>query len=205
MFIFPSIDWLYCQFFFFFLNFICFVMVWLGWRSKYCPGAGTMWKNALPEWTSNHCFWCWCYSSSTRRGFQPFYSCGMATSCIAPSASLNPHPPLLHWKKNARTNLSPLYLQVVASMDWPEVTKYRGLVSAQTHREEIIQDLYNMKQDPKRGVIHGGMIRLDCLLFLIFFIIIIFLLSPNFHFAGNFWWPSTSPLGKNLTGLYFTG
>lgn len=45
-------------------------------------------------------------------------------------------------------------------MDWPEVTKYRGLVSAQAHREEIIQDLYNTKEDPKRGKVSGGMIRL---------------------------------------------
>ena len=51
-------------------------------------------------------------------------------------------------------------MQVVASTDWPEVTKYRALVSTQAHREEIIQDLYNKREDPKRGVIHGGMIRL---------------------------------------------
>lgn len=49
--------------------------------------------------------------------------------------------------------------QVVASMDWPEVTKYRGLVSAQHHREEIIQDLYKTTADPHKGVTHGGMIR----------------------------------------------
>lgn len=49
--------------------------------------------------------------------------------------------------------------QVVASMDWPEVTKYRGLVSAQAHREEIIEDLYKKYQDPKKGLVHGGMIR----------------------------------------------
>nr|AGS47792.1 argonaute 5 [Salvia miltiorrhiza] len=54
---------------------------------------------------------------------------------------------------------SPSIAAVVASMDWPEVTKYRGLVSAQAHREEIIQDLYSKKEDSKRGVIHGGMIR----------------------------------------------
>ena len=50
-------------------------------------------------------------------------------------------------------------LQVVASMDWPQVTKYRGLVSAQPHREEIIQDLYKTHEDPRRGKIHSGMIR----------------------------------------------
>ncbi|XP_031123112.1 protein argonaute 5-like [Ipomoea triloba] len=48
---------------------------------------------------------------------------------------------------------------VVASMDWPHVTKYRGLVSAQQHREEIIQGLYKTHQDPQRGIVHGGMIR----------------------------------------------
>jgi eukaryotic translation initiation factor 2C len=44
-------------------------------------------------------------------------------------------------------------------MDWPEVTKYRGIVSAQLHREEIILDLYKQSNDPQRGVVHGGMIR----------------------------------------------
>uniref|UniRef100_A0A5B6ZD42 Protein argonaute 5 n=1 Tax=Davidia involucrata TaxID=16924 RepID=A0A5B6ZD42_DAVIN len=50
---------------------------------------------------------------------------------------------------------SPSIAAVVASMDWPEVTKYRGLVSAQPHREEIIQDLYKLNQDHS----HGGIIR----------------------------------------------
>ncbi|KAK4490521.1 hypothetical protein RD792_001201 [Penstemon davidsonii] len=54
---------------------------------------------------------------------------------------------------------SPSIAAVVASMDWPQVTTYRGLVSAQGHRVEIIQDLYKTSQDPKRGTIHGGMIR----------------------------------------------
>ncbi|XP_061375182.1 protein argonaute 5 [Gastrolobium bilobum] len=54
---------------------------------------------------------------------------------------------------------SPSIAAVVASMDWPEVTKYRGIVSAQVHREEIIQDLYKSFQDPKKGLVHGGMIR----------------------------------------------
>nr|CAD1818337.1 unnamed protein product [Ananas comosus var. bracteatus] len=48
---------------------------------------------------------------------------------------------------------------VVASMDWPEVTKYRGLVSAQEHRQETIQDLYSLHQVPDRGTQPGGMIR----------------------------------------------
>ncbi|KAI5603005.1 hypothetical protein BDE02_01G190600 [Populus trichocarpa] len=54
---------------------------------------------------------------------------------------------------------SPSIAAVVASMDWPEVTKYRGLVSAQAHREEIIQDLYKKYQDPQKGLVHSGMIR----------------------------------------------
>lgn len=44
-------------------------------------------------------------------------------------------------------------------MDWPAVTTYRGLVSSQQHREEIIQDLYKIEQDPKRGMAHAGMVR----------------------------------------------
>ncbi|KAJ4827378.1 argonaute 5 [Turnera subulata] len=54
---------------------------------------------------------------------------------------------------------APSIAAVVASMDWPEVTKYRGLVSAQAHREEIIQDLYRTHVDPQKGLVHQGMIR----------------------------------------------
>ncbi|XP_022883562.1 protein argonaute 5-like isoform X2 [Olea europaea var. sylvestris] len=54
---------------------------------------------------------------------------------------------------------SPSIAAVVASMDWPEVTKFRGLVSSQQRGEEIIHDLYKTSSDPKRGTIHGGMIR----------------------------------------------
>ncbi|OIW05841.1 hypothetical protein TanjilG_23627 [Lupinus angustifolius] len=54
---------------------------------------------------------------------------------------------------------SPSIAAVVGSMDWPWVTKYRGIISAQSHREEIIEDLYKSYQDPKRGLVHGGMIR----------------------------------------------
>ncbi|CAN0857208.1 Protein argonaute 10 [Linum grandiflorum] len=54
---------------------------------------------------------------------------------------------------------SPSIAAVVASQDWPEVTKYAGLVCAQAHRQELIQDLYKTWQDPVRGPISGGMIR----------------------------------------------
>ncbi|CAA0806620.1 Protein argonaute 10 [Striga hermonthica] len=54
---------------------------------------------------------------------------------------------------------SPSIAAVVASQDWPEVTKYAGLVCAQAHRQELIQDLYKTWQDPIRGTVSGGMIR----------------------------------------------
>lgn len=52
-------------------------------------------------------------------------------------------------------------MQVVASQDWPEITKYAGLVCAQSHRQELIQDLYKTWQDPARGTVTGGMIKYD--------------------------------------------
>lgn len=51
--------------------------------------------------------------------------------------------------------------KVVASQDWPEVTKYAGLVCAQAHRQELIQDLFKTWQDPVRGAVSGGMIKYD--------------------------------------------
>nr|KAJ0199602.1 hypothetical protein LSAT_V11C600320530 [Lactuca sativa] len=54
---------------------------------------------------------------------------------------------------------SPSIAAVVASMDWPQVTKYKALVSAQPHRQEIIEDLYSTTTDARRGVIHTGLIR----------------------------------------------
>ncbi|KAK9106474.1 hypothetical protein Syun_022485 [Stephania yunnanensis] len=54
---------------------------------------------------------------------------------------------------------SPSIAAVVASQDWPEVTKYAGLVCAQAHRQELIQDLYKVWQDPVRGTVTGGMIK----------------------------------------------
>ncbi|KAM0944836.1 hypothetical protein DsansV1_C11g0113151 [Dioscorea sansibarensis] len=54
---------------------------------------------------------------------------------------------------------SPSIAAVVASQDWPEVTKYAGLVCAQAHRQELIQDLFKTWHDPQRGVVSGGMIR----------------------------------------------
>ena len=50
-------------------------------------------------------------------------------------------------------------LQVVASQDWPEVTKYAGMVSAQACRQEIIRDLFKTWEDPQNGTFNGGMIR----------------------------------------------
>ncbi|GFS34116.1 Stabilizer of iron transporter SufD / Polynucleotidyl transferase [Actinidia rufa] len=54
---------------------------------------------------------------------------------------------------------SPSIAAVVASQDWPEVTKYAGLVCAQEHRQELIQDLFKSWEDPVRGNVTGGMIK----------------------------------------------
>lgn len=49
------------------------------------------------------------------------------------------------------------FVKVVASQDWPEITKYAGLVSPQTHREEVINNLFNEET--------GGMIKYNLILF----------------------------------------
>ncbi|CAN6481470.1 unnamed protein product [Victoria cruziana] len=54
---------------------------------------------------------------------------------------------------------SPSIAAVVASQDWPEITKYAGLVCAQAHRQELIQDLFKSWNDPQRGTVTGGMIK----------------------------------------------
>lgn len=51
------------------------------------------------------------------------------------------------------------YCQVVASQDWPEITNYAGLVSAQAHRQELITDLFKERSDPQGGTVVSGMIR----------------------------------------------
>ncbi|KAM7267366.1 hypothetical protein ACFE04_009532 [Oxalis oulophora] len=53
----------------------------------------------------------------------------------------------------------PSIAAVVASMNWPDVSKYQGLVSSQNHREEIIENLYKRTEDAQRGIVHSGMIR----------------------------------------------
>ncbi|GJM94278.1 hypothetical protein PR202_ga10909 [Eleusine coracana subsp. coracana] len=77
---------------------------------------------------------------------------------------------------------SPSIAAVVASQDWPEVTKYAGLVSAQAHRQELIQDLFKVWQDPQRGTVTGGMIK-----------------------YGNFSFLSRGQLDRNPRGSYSTG
>ncbi|CAN6439599.1 unnamed protein product [Victoria cruziana] len=54
---------------------------------------------------------------------------------------------------------SPSIAAVVASQDWPEITKYAGLVCAQAHRQELIHDLYKTWHDPVCGTVSGGMIQ----------------------------------------------
>ncbi|KAL5210131.1 hypothetical protein ABZP36_005754 [Zizania latifolia] len=62
------------------------------------------------------------------------------------------HPP-------SGEDASPSIAAVVASMDWPEVSKYKCLVSSQSHREEIIADLFTEVKDSQKGLVYGGMIR----------------------------------------------
>ncbi|KAH1047809.1 hypothetical protein J1N35_038593 [Gossypium stocksii] len=42
--------------------------------------------------------------------------------------------------------------------DWPEIAKYAGLVCAQAHHQELIQELFKTWKDPVRGTVSGGMI-----------------------------------------------
>ena len=45
-------------------------------------------------------------------------------------------------------------------MDWPQVTTYKALASAQTHREELIHNLLWTGTDPEKGTpVNGTTIR----------------------------------------------
>jgi hypothetical protein len=107
--------------------------------------------------------------------------------------------------------INEILMQVVASQDWPEVTKYAGLVCAQAHRQELIQDLYKTWQDPVRGTVSGGMIKYDQALTLMMVLCskrsFLWLLGliVSFHFAGNFSYLSGEPQGRSLRELYSTG
>ncbi|RLN18976.1 protein argonaute 12-like [Panicum miliaceum] len=78
---------------------------------------------------------------------------GVITQCCAPK----------NVKKGGKQFLENLALKinakVVASMDWPQVTKYKCLVSSQGHRVEIINDLFTEVRDSVKGIVRGGMIR----------------------------------------------
>lgn len=54
---------------------------------------------------------------------------------------------------------NPSIAAVVASVDWPEVTKYKGHLRTQHHRQEMIADLYTETVDAKGNMVVGGMIR----------------------------------------------
>ncbi|KAI5416367.1 hypothetical protein KIW84_041436 [Lathyrus oleraceus] len=68
------------------------------------------------------------------------------------NGSLYAHP-------DSGEDVCPSTAAVVASQDWPEVSKYAGLVCAQTPREELIKDLFKCSNDPQHGIVYGGMIR----------------------------------------------
>ncbi|KAK1582598.1 hypothetical protein Q3G72_016632 [Acer saccharum] len=48
---------------------------------------------------------------------------------------------------------SPSIAAVVATMDWPDFTKYRGCISAQLRNQEIIKDLYTTEDGQEGGMI----------------------------------------------------
>ncbi|KAM0832298.1 hypothetical protein ACQ4PT_064985 [Festuca glaucescens] len=54
---------------------------------------------------------------------------------------------------------SPSIASVVASQDWPEVTRYAGLVSSQPGHHEWINNLVELQYDSEKGTVTGGMIR----------------------------------------------
>ncbi|CAL4887339.1 unnamed protein product [Urochloa decumbens] len=55
---------------------------------------------------------------------------------------------------------SPSIAAVVASQDWPDVTNYAALASAQANGQELIQDLFHVPHDCETGAIDAaGMIR----------------------------------------------
>ncbi|KAM0056645.1 putative post-transcriptional gene silencing PAZ-Argonaute family [Helianthus debilis subsp. tardiflorus] len=60
---------------------------------------------------------------------------------------------------HAGEDSNPSIAAVVASQDWPEITKYAGLVCAQAPCQELIEDLYTESRDPNRSELSGGMIR----------------------------------------------
>ncbi len=80
---------------------------------------------------------------------------------------------------------------MVASQDWPEVTKYAGLVCAQAHRQELIQDLFQTWVDPQKGLCTGGMIRFKNLLAFLFLhmaaIYCLLVMALSFFFEKKFY------------------
>ncbi|KAG5028920.1 hypothetical protein JHK82_012518 [Glycine max] len=54
---------------------------------------------------------------------------------------------------------NPSLLDVVASQHWPELKKCVGLVCAQAHRQELIQDSYKMWHNLVHALVSGGMIQ----------------------------------------------
>ncbi|KAK6945035.1 Piwi domain [Dillenia turbinata] len=53
----------------------------------------------------------------------------------------------------------PSIAALVVSQDWQGVTKYAGLVCAQAHQQELIQDLFKTCHNHQHGTFGGGMIR----------------------------------------------
>ncbi|XP_075087007.1 protein argonaute 1D-like isoform X3 [Nicotiana tabacum] len=75
------------------------------------------------------------------------------------------NPPTLNYGHCYETQVYPtsgvwnMKDKVVASMYWPGITKYKGLISAQTCWKEIIEDLYNLVRDLLNEFIESTNVR----------------------------------------------
>lgn len=138
-------------------------------RKKHCaPGCHKL-EDSSSQWHTNYYIWCRCNTSWNWGGLKSINCCRKAHYYFATWALICFIFVRIHtflywfWKMLFWYILVFFWViccsQVVASQDWPEVTKYAGLVCAQAHRQELIQDLYKTWHDPQRGTVTGGMIR----------------------------------------------
>lgn len=87
-------------------------------------------------------------------------------------------------------------------MDWPQVTKYKCLVSSQGHRVEIIDALFTEVRDPVKGIVRGGMIRyIKTNQYFVCFLVVVVTLC----IAGICLYHSENQLVLGLKGLYSIG
>ena len=103
------------------------------------------------------------------------------------------------------------FIQVVASQDWPEVSRYAGLVSTQPRHHEWINNLFELKYDSEKVFVAeaGGMIRYDLFFYSENLNVILegsFCVCISFMIhAGSISFRSIGRLDRNPRKLFFTG